>query len=733
MVRLLRPPWARLLLVGGAYLLLSLLFTWPMALHFNSAVLGGRVATHDHGLYIWQLWWLKYALQHGMSPMVCPMVYYPDPVQFYVQPFHLAASALAAPALFGWGPYAAYNTAALASFALSGLGAYLLLRHLDVRPWLAFLGGALFAFAPFHAVKYADGHLNLMQTQWVPFYLLALLQLIARPSWQALGLTVLCAALNVLSDLYWALNAALFTVLLFALLLLRMPSRRQALRLLALPLAIGLGLGLILLPFWVGAFQNVAAGGRSGLALSIRLYSADLLDFFTPNLLHPVWGAWALQWGARWHPSSAGGNVGLGLVLLATIGVAMGLELARWGKRTQAGVRGQEAGIPKDDTDLWAIGYRLSAISQPALWLALLVGMLVLCLGPELKVAGFNTGIPLPYAIIEQLPGASVGRKPNHAVLLVILCAVVLFGLLGERALRHGFAWARPLLVLAALVALVEYLPPRWQIFPQLPRSPFLTSLAAAAEKEALLNLPRDSHTSVYLRHATQHEWPIVGGSISRKPYDWLSDFAPGVRQLTNAALDPPDVLDPPLEQVAVVSLDAYGLRYIVVHRDSSQLPPDYLPRVDVLLREWLGPEALVAREGAMEIYQVPQIERPPPFAYFREGWYGVERQQGRRWRWSQGQAEVLLVNPREHDLPVVLTIEGESPAESTTLRLRLDGALLAELRMPRQRSRHNLRLLLRPGQHLLSLESPSMLSQEKTPRPLGIALTALRIRATQD
>jgi hypothetical protein len=692
------------LAVLSGYLLLSLLFTWPLPRYLDSAVLGTRVATQDHGLYVWHMWWIRHALEQGLSPFENPMVYYPDTVPFYIQALSIATGLLAAPALWTGGPWAAYNVAALLSFVLAGGLSYALLRHLGVRPWLAFLAGLLYAFAPFHVTKYADGHLDLAQTQWLPLYVLTLLLVDKYRSWRALLAAALVGALIVLTNLYWALFSVLFTGLFFAERLLRARTRREALRAIGLPLAIAALLALVLLPYWVGVFSTLHLGGRPGLEESTRLYSADLLDFFTPNLNHPLWGEFALAWGGRWHPYSQGGNVGLGLVLLASI-LAGAWLVARPSRPSLASLPSLELGR----------------------WLLLIFCLLIFCLGPELKIAGYRTGIPLPYALIENLPGVSLARKPNHAILYVLLCATVVAALLGERLLRAHWRYAHAAIVLATLVAAVEMLPPRWQVFPPPPDSAFFAQLAAMPAKEGLLNLPRDNHTSIYTRQQIAHQWPIVGGTISRKPFDWVSRYVPGVRQLSRAEPDPEDVLDPAPEAIAPVALDAYGLRYVLVQR--WLLPPQELARVESLLQDWLGPEARVFQDANYDAYAVPRQAEAPPFAYLREGWYGVEEQDDRRWRWTEGRAELTLVNPRARDLPLTLTLEAEAPAEATPLRLTLDGQPVAELTVPRRRTSFNLRLLLPPGDHLLLLETPATLSQEPSPRPLGVAVTRIVVR----
>src|SRR5688572_204732 len=71
------------------------------------------------------------------------------------------------------GGVAAYNWLVLLSFPLSAASAYLLARHLRLRPAGAAVAAFAFAFSPFH-LAHAAYHPHVSQTQWIPLYLLAL-------------------------------------------------------------------------------------------------------------------------------------------------------------------------------------------------------------------------------------------------------------------------------------------------------------------------------------------------------------------------------------------------------------------------------------------------------------------------------------------------------------------------------------------------------------------------------
>src|ERR1700750_864847 len=81
------------LLMGGGYLLLALLFTYPLLTHFATGI-GGRSV--DAEQFLWSYWWFRQALvvQHT-TPFWTTMLYYPEGVSlrfFTTNTFHALLS-----------------------------------------------------------------------------------------------------------------------------------------------------------------------------------------------------------------------------------------------------------------------------------------------------------------------------------------------------------------------------------------------------------------------------------------------------------------------------------------------------------------------------------------------------------------------------------------------------------------------------------------------------------------
>ena len=167
----------------GCYVLLALIVTWPLALHFDRLLFGGidgapgRFAfagSEEAGLHLWHLWWVSEAILNGVNPFWTDLLFYPDGVQLYVQTLSAPNAVLTLPVYLLAGPVAAFNAAVLLGFALTGFGVFLLTYHYVRGFWEALVCGVLVTLGPLHIAQLQNSHLHLFSLHWIPFYIYAL-------------------------------------------------------------------------------------------------------------------------------------------------------------------------------------------------------------------------------------------------------------------------------------------------------------------------------------------------------------------------------------------------------------------------------------------------------------------------------------------------------------------------------------------------------------------------------
>jgi hypothetical protein len=385
-------------LVLALYSLLALAITFPLAFQLDSHIRGGA-PTSDSFLSLWYMWWYGRALEQGLDPSRTNMLYglLPD-VQVLIS--SVVNGLMMWPVIKLFGPLVAYNLAILISFPLAGFFTYKLADEvLEGRSRLAaFAAGFFFTFSTFHFYR-VEGHLGIVTTQWLSFYLWRLICLQRRPGWRNALWAGLGLALAGLSDLYYlgyfVIPVTVFFVVWFGIAERRTFWRWPNLRYFAL--AFGLGLAAIA-PFY-SAFLNLDPDIRQSVsdrASDVRDFSADLLAFFFPTAQNPVFGSLTAPLYNNFKSSfPIEEAVFPGYIVLA-------LGLAALFLKT-------ELGRPFRQMRLFLAGLTLTGF--------------ILALGPRLHLAGQEIGPAiLPYNFIYgKLPFLGTFRAPNRLAVIVIL------------------------------------------------------------------------------------------------------------------------------------------------------------------------------------------------------------------------------------------------------------------------------------------------------------------------
>lgn len=661
--------WGHLAALGG-YLLFSLIILAPWLPRFGSAIFGGPVAQVDGWQNVWNLWWVQRALASGANPFYTPYLYYPTGVDLHLQTLNLTNGLLVFPVTALSGPIAGYNAAVLLAFVLAGLGGYALSLYITNHRLAAFAGGLVFAFSPFHMTKVWDGQLEMIALQWLPFYALFLVRAADRFRWWDAALAGLFLALIGYTSWYYLLFFAIYSVLFVALWLVTTPGWTRRRMLLRQMLVVGVVGGMLLAPILLPALSDVEdtttrINPDSALDL-ILIHSANLFDFWLPSHLHPLWGATVEQLGQTWHPYIHGWNLapGYGALALAVLGGVMAWRTAwRW-------------------------------------WLLALAGML-LALGPLLHIGTLRTTLYLPYALLLNLPGVGIARRPSHFVIITVVLLAPLVALGVRWLLERVAASYRPLLLAGIVVLLAfEYAPPRWPLIPPAVH-PYYAALRG--HNGALLDLPPRNESSGPLQAQMVHERPMLGGFVSRTPPYPFVARTPGVRQLWALRPEAAGLLptDPP---TALAALNFYDIQHIVVHWDLVE--PGQRAGLEAVIAQTLPGVAPVYSDDHVSAYRVPQAQ-PQPFAYFGTGWYPEEGAAGRTWRWMQDAGELVLVNPSEEAIAVTLRLRMQSYLEPRTVDLALDQQAVGQWQVPPAEAIYTLQVLLPPGEHRLSLQAP--------------------------
>ena len=151
----------------------------------------------------------------------------------------------------------------------------------------AFLGGIVYAFTASRFVYLALGHYNFASNHWIPFYALYVIKTIREPRaknalWAGIFLT-----LTLSCEMTYGIFLAVFTIVYLLFTSKKILNIQSAKRLGLLAITFLLTYS----PMLYFVFREMLYGGYTleGWGDALKL-STDLLGFFTPTKLHPLWG-----------------------------------------------------------------------------------------------------------------------------------------------------------------------------------------------------------------------------------------------------------------------------------------------------------------------------------------------------------------------------------------------------------------------------------------------------------
>jgi len=562
------------------FVVLSLVLTYPLALHMAGAVEDRQ----DALLNVWITAWDGHQLLSDPLGLFDANIFYPYPRTLAYSELLLGNGLLALPVTAATGnPVLGYNAALLFSFVLSGLGTYLLALRLTRSPGAGLVAGTIFAFSAYRMTNLAQA--QLLTTQWMPFALLALFQLVRRPRARYVAAFVLFFCLQSLSSFYYAILLAMAVAgLILWQLVVRVwlrargrlydgaPVRRVALHLLVAAVLCM----LIVLPFALPYFQVQRELGFERSLADSEPFSASLRQYLMVSPDSVFHG--------RWLPSDDTPIAG-GYAVDALFPGLLALALALWGL---ARGRGR---------------------TRHTQWFFLLLALasLVLSFGPRLYLApGEPAGleIPLPYAwLYSAVPGFKALRAPVRFDALVMLSLAVLagYGVAVGRDRQAGKPQGRGKPALAgagallavALIVLESLVWPAAQVdaVPVGGDVPPVYRWLADQGTGPVLELPM-----AFTPGGPQLEYQYLSTYHWRTTPDGYSGFVPPKHGQIVYEMD-----RFPSER-AVSLLQALGVRLLVIH--TGRYPADRWQEMDAALSASVD-LALVKTFGADRLYEV--------------------------------------------------------------------------------------------------------------------------------
>lgn len=644
----------------GLFCSLALAFSWPLPLHLATHLTGAP--SGDTGVYVWNLWVFRHEVLQQQMPLETGTVLSLAPrVDLTLHNYTLFMDLLAFPLVGPLGLVRTFNLIYLGMMALSAWAMARLAQALCGRAWESWLAGVVFGFSPVLMAR-STGHFSLVAAAPLPLLLLVLVRGEGKGRARDAIAGGALLAWAAFCDIYYVVYGALLIsawVIASAITVSRAPAASR------LQFAQRVTKGLV-----VVAATFVAVVGLHGGLIEVAGLRISMRSLYTPMLVLTVLCVtWALlRWPPRveWRYRFVATHPWLAALMATTAAVLLSPVLVAYGGRL---LSGQSAGpdiywrssppgvdllafvMPNPNSPIFGVPFKAWIEAQRVDGFAELTGAMpfvalaciavaaglgwrserrrwpwftlffaLVSLGPFVHVAGINTYIPGPWALLRYAPIVGLARSPSRFVVLVALGVAVLFAL--------SLTWLttrwphRRRLLLSAVTALLlfELSPvPRTLYSAEIPS--VFTQVARDTRRDVrLLSLPlglRDGTSSIgnfnpiTQYYQTAHGKRLVGGYLSRLTREqkaWHQRF-PVLDALFTLSENPWSELNEGQRARALASrgrfLDASNLAFVVT--DDAQTTP----RLRAFAEELLYLEKVTSADG-FTLY-VPRPPASPP------------------------------------------------------------------------------------------------------------------------
>jgi hypothetical protein len=654
-----------------AYVALALFVTWPLPLHLSTHLTG--MPSGDTGVYVWNLWVFGHEIAQGRLPFytsailnVAPTL---GPVNLSLHNYTTFANVLALPLVPRVGLVASFNLIYIINIALTGYASYLQMRYLEQRHAESWLAGALFAASPV-LISRGVAHFSLVAAAPLCLFGVMLSRTMRFHLTRDAVLTGLIIAWAAFCDAYYAVYCLLIAgyMLIAYTMQVRRPDGTATRR-------VGLIRCVDVLLIIVGGFvvgMAIRGGGpitilglrvsqktlytpvlvlsclvllrvlltmRPRLHLNVSLPSAtvwrtaaagvvamiiplspvlyafgerlvtdqvqgtvywrsspsgvDLLAFFLPNPNHPWWGA-PMQQAVSWLAHKPNG-FGFPEYAASFPFVAIGLCAFAW----------------------WRAKWR--PVPGPIVFT---LTFAVLAMGPFVQVAGMNTHVPTPWALLRYVPIVGLAQSPSRLAIVAMMGLTCVFALALTHLTTTYPQRRRAILIIVGALMLFELSPvPRPLYSAEVP--PIYRIIANDPDMTVrVLELPfgvRDGTSSLGNFNAgtqfyqTAHGKGIIGGYVSRVTMKRKHRYQRVPMLDALMTLSEGRSLSHEQEQRADATIDRFLTRarvaYVVVDRVNTS------PELLSFATRTLGLSKIAASDGRDLYMARPPRSMPEPFS----------------------------------------------------------------------------------------------------------------------
>ena len=603
------------LIILLSYSIISIIFTYPVAFS-KDKIPGGW----DAFQFLWFFWWFKESLLNYSNPYYTDYIFFPNGVSLASSTITPLNSISSIPLQLTFDLITAYKIIWILTFIFSGYGAFLLVKYLTGDMRAAFMAGLIFMFCPYR-FAHALGHMNLISTQWIPLYVLFLIKTINEKRVSNALLAGLFLFLTTISCYFYFVYLSIFSLLY---LIYRQWSNKDILNSRAISRISIIAISYIItaVPFIYPVFRELFSPKSSYMYPGGFVeYSADLLGYFVPHDFHPIFKSlvYPITSNFTGHGVEYTVFVGYTVIVLSILCLIK---------------------IKPKDVKFWLLS---------ALFFA------ILSLGPILQINGivsFSVDghilyIPLPYAVLMDIPLFSMLRAPSRWAIMVMLSLCVLAGYgmsyILQKAVNNqqkNNYKSHVLFILVCCIILFEFLSaPYGMSSAEIPA--FYRHIASDDEDYTILDVPLINNAEA-MYYQTHHGKKMIGGYVSRTPDDAINFLksTPLFSNILNFYPPDEDIIIQNQNDIDTSIANYLNIKYIILHK--GYLNAEQMDIASDLIQKTIKKEPQVYEDNYIIVYEVKD-KTITSFMILKRGWHQLENWDDIPTRWMSDDASLLI------------------------------------------------------------------------------------------
>ncbi|MHB8100980.1 MAG: hypothetical protein ACYDEF_02105 [Methanosarcina sp.] len=604
------------------YTLLTFILTYPVIFKIRTCIPGGG----DAFQWIRILWYTPIAIFNPSLTKLTHdyLIFYPYGIP--VSPFQSAFNQVVTYVLSSLiDIHVVYTMLWLFSFICGAYGTYLLVKYLSNDRRSSFIAGLVFAFSPYH-FAHSLGHFGATSIEWIPFCALYLMKMFKEGGIRNSFFAGIFFILVAMSDLQYMVFMGIFVLLLFlyeiyiSLREEKQDSKERLKRIFYKYSLFGVISLIGLIPLTIENIQ-IATSNENFLKLDPSeaiMYSTDLLSFFLPSVLHPIFGGFTKD-----IYSNFSGNTSENTTFIGYTVILLSLFAVRRLKENK-------------NVKFWSIAALIFSL---------------ISLGPLLHINGstsftvFHATIPLPHlALYYLIPFLDNCRTTGRFFVIASLSFAVLTGYGVSELLKSKENNKKMVAIVIGSLIIFEYLAIPFPVS-AVSEPSFYEEISQDRDNYALLEIPATLNYSAGVNtiyYQTIHGKPVVGNWAARFPSN-ARDFelnTPVIRELTYLQPFTVDILNQDINQIGTSILNYYNISYVVLHK--NYMNDTEVSFAETFIQKTLNAERKTYEKDSLIVYHVKK-EPIKSFMILKDNWYNREEWNGVPTRWISNNATLLI------------------------------------------------------------------------------------------